>query len=338
MIWTLRISSLSLRISRRAAWIGLGLFALLATFSILALNLGSYPLTMAEALRVLTGGGSDLQRLILLENRLPRVVTALGVGMAFGLSGAIFQAMMRNPLASPDVIGFTAGAGFGALSAMVLTEAMILPGAIIGALLAAILVTALAWKNGLSPARLILTGIGASLALSAGTDLLMSRMEIQNAAAMAQWLTGSLNARDWSDAAWVWGGLALLAPMLFWLHLPLQRMAMEDAIAQGLGLALTPLRLALTAVGLLLAALAVSCAGPLPFVAFAAGPIARRMVADGRPALLGAAATGALITLLADTAARLVPVIQLPTGVFTALIGALVLIWLLLAQFRKGQF
>lgn len=336
MTWTLRIASLSLLISRRAALIGAVLAATLLGVAALAIQMGSYPLTLADMLTVVRGEGSRVQEMILFGHRMPRVLTALGAGAALGLSGAMFQTMMRNPLASPDVIGFTAGAGCGAVAAVLLTGGMVLPGALAGACLSAGAVTLLAWKDGLPPHRLILTGIGASLALTAASDLLISRMEVQAAANMAHWLTGSLNARGWRDAALVWGGLVLLAPALMWLHFPLARLAMAEDIATGLGLPLARLRLAVTAAGVALAALAVSVAGPLPFVAFAAGPITRRLIPTGRPVLLGATATGALIVLLADTAARAVPLVQLPAGVFTALTGAPVLIWLLLAHSRKG--
>ncbi|MFS4580638.1 FecCD family ABC transporter permease [Phaeobacter sp. C3_T13_0] len=336
MIWTLRLSKLSLQISRHATVIAAFLLIVLFAATSLALMLGSYPLNTAAMLEVFSGGGTAIQQMILMDHRLTRILTALGAGAAFGLSGAMFQTMMRNPLASPDVIGFNAGASCGALTAMMLTGGMVLPGAIAGAMLSAAAVTLLAWKDGLPPYRLILTGVGASLALTAVGDLLISRMDTQTASDMAKWLIGTLNARDWSNVALIWCGLALLAPMVVWLQFPLSRLGMKDDIATGLGMALSPLRLAITSVAILLAALAVSTAGPLPFVAFAAGPIARRLIPNGKPVLLASAASGSLITLLADTAARAVPLIQLPAGVFTALIGAPVLIWLLLAQFKKG--
>ena len=111
---------------------------------------------------------------------------------------------------------------------------------------------------------------------------------------------------------------------------------LSDDTAAGLGLSVSPLRVLITAVGVALVALAISVAGPLPSVAFVSGPIARRLVGQGKPALLAASGVGALVTLLADTASRLIPVVSLPTGVFTAIIGAPVLMWLLMAQARKG--
>ncbi|WP_291733324.1 iron chelate uptake ABC transporter family permease subunit [Leisingera sp. F5] len=297
MIWTLRISSLLLQISRQGVLTGLGLGIVLLAAAGLALATGSYPLSLAQILGVLWGDGSPPQQMIVLDHRLPRILTALGAGAAFGLSGAMFQVMMRNPLAAPDVIGFNAGASCGALCVMILTGGMALPGA---------------------------------------ADLLISSMDVLSAADMAQWLTGSLSARTWQDAVLVWSGLAVLAPLALWLHFPLARLAMDDGIATSLGLPLTRLHLAVTATGILLAALAVSTVGPLPFVAFAADPIARCLIPGGKSALLGAAASGALITLLADSAACALPMVQLPVGVFTALIGAPLLLWLLAAHVRKG--
>lgn len=336
MTWTLRLADLSVQVSRRALVTGLCLMTLLLAACLLALQTGSYPLGSSQMAAVLLGQGTNIEQMILLDHRLPRIAASLGAGAAFGLAGAMFQTMMRNPLASPDVIGFNAGASCGALAAVILTGGMMLPGALAGATLAAFVVILLAWKDGLAPGRLILTGIGASLAMTAAADLLISRIDPQTASDLLSWLTGSLHSRSWADAARVWAGLALLAPVLWWLHFPLARLAMDDGIATGLGLPVSRLRLAVTASGILLTALAVTAAGPLPFVAFAAGPIARRLTPGGKPALLAAAAAGALMTLAADTAARLVPGVQLPAGVFTALIGAPVLLWLLLAQFRKG--
>lgn len=336
MTWTFRFAVLSVQISRRALLAGLCLAALLLAAALLAVQTGSYPLSSAQMAAVLQGRGTGIEQMILLDHRLPRIAAALGAGAAFGLAGAMFQTMLRNPLAAPDVIGFNAGASCGALAAVILTGGMMLAGAIAGAALAAALVLLLSWKDGLAPGRLILTGIGASLTLTAAADLLVSRIDPQTASDLLSWLTGSLHSRSWEDAARVWTGLALLAPVLWRLHFPLARLAMDDGIATGLGLPVSGLRLAVAGAGILLTALAVTAAGPLPFVAFAAGPIARRLVPSGKPALLAAAAAGALMTLLADTAARMVPGVQLPAGVFTALTGAPVLLWLLLAHFRKG--
>lgn len=337
MSWTLRLPFLSLSLSYRATIVGLLLLAIVVTCSLLALSLGSYPIPAAQFVPILFGAGSDIEGMILRDHRLPRILTALGAGASFGLSGAMFQTMMRNPLASPDVIGFNAGASCGALVAIIFTGGNVLFGALLGAVLTACLVVGLAWNKGLQPSRLILIGIGIGFACAAFADLLLSRTDARTAADMANWLVGTLNARDWSDVKIVWTGLLILSPAIFWLHFPLARLSLSDDLASGLGLGLSPLRLIITGLGIILAALAVCTAGPLPFVAFAAGPIARSLIPSGKPILLGAAAIGALVVLGADTAARMVPLIQLPAGVFTALIGGPVMVWLLLVQFRKGK-
>ncbi|WP_170334520.1 FecCD family ABC transporter permease [Ruegeria arenilitoris] len=332
----LRLPFLSMHLPARAITVSLCLVSLLVVALLSALHLGAYPLNISQIGQAVLGHAEGIQRMIVLDHRLPRILTAIGAGAAFGLAGSMFQTMLRNPLASPDVIGFSAGASCGALLAMILTGGFVLFGALIGGVVTALVVIGLAWKDGLHPYRLILVGIGASLTLSAGADLLMTKLDALTAAEMAKWLVGSLNARNWADVQLIWVGLAVLLPLSLWLQFPLTRLAMADDIANGLGVALSSMRLAITATAVALVALAVSVAGPLPFVAFVSGPISRRLVRQGKPALLQAAIVGALVTLLADMAARSVPLVHLPTGVFTAIIGAPVLMWLLLVQFKKG--
>ncbi|MFY2823529.1 FecCD family ABC transporter permease [Ruegeria sp. MALMAid1280] len=332
----LRLPFLSFQLSPRAVSVTVTLLLLVLIVLLASIQLGAFRLSFAQIWAALTGQAEDMHRMIVVDHRLPRILTAIGAGGAFGLTGAMFQTMLRNPLASPDVIGFSAGASCGAILAMILTGGFVLLGALIGGILTAIAVTALAWKDGLHPYRLILIGIGASLTLTAGADLLLSKLDELSAAEMSRWLVGTLNSRNWGDVRLIWAGVVVLAPLTLCLQFPLTRLAMADDIAVGLGLALSPLRLMVTATAVALVALGVSVAGPLPFIAFVSGPIARQLLRGGKPALFQAAMVGAVVTLLADMAARSTPMVQLPAGVFTAIIGAPVLMWLLLVQFRKG--
>ncbi|MFQ1700079.1 FecCD family ABC transporter permease [Loktanella agnita] len=335
----LRFGRFSVLLYWRAMLAAVILLLLLITVTAIVMQIGRYPLGLNDILAAFAGQKDEIVQMIVADHRAPRILTAIGAGAAFGLSGAMFQTMLRNPLASPDVIGFSTGASCGGLAAILLFgSAFILPGALLGGLLTAAAVISLSYHRGLQPYRLILIGLGVSMTLAAGADLLMSRIDVLTAADTAKWLVGTLHARNWSDVTLICAGLIVLAPIAIWLEFALSRIAMDDDIAHGLGLALSPLRLAVTATGVGLVALAVSVAGPLPFVAFISGPIARRLVKGARPALLQAALVGALVTLLADTAARSVPMVQLPAGVFTALIGAPVLMWLLVVQFNKGKF
>ncbi|WP_422051042.1 FecCD family ABC transporter permease [Shimia sp.] len=334
---SLQTSRFSFEISPRAVVAGALLSLLGLSVALLSLSIGSYPLSIPQLLLGLAGQLDGVEAMIVLEHRLPRILVAIGAGAAFGMAGAMFQTMLRNPLASPDVIGFTAGANFGALLAVLLTGGMVVAGALAGGVATALTVALLAWNNGLQINRLILVGIGVSLSLAAAADLLLSWTDERIAADMAQWLTGSLNTRSYEDVALIWGGIALLLPLIVWLLFPLARLAMSDETVVGLGLSLVSLRLLITGVAVALVALAVSVAGPLPFVSFVSGPIARGIVRGGQPAVFAAALVGAVVTLLADLVARSVPFVQLPAGVFTALIGAPVLMWLLMRQFRRGN-
>jgi iron complex transport system permease protein len=335
LVW--RRGTLSLRLSRRGLRAAALLALVLSVLSAAALMLGDYALSWAEMVAALSGEGPGA--FILSQLRAPRLATALAAGACFGLSGAIFQSLARNPLASPDVIGFTQGAGLGAVVAIFFWGASGLTvtiGATVGGLVAAALVVAVSWQGGLRLWRLILVGIGLGLTLQAAITFLMSRAELFDAAAATHWLTGSLNARLWSHAALAGGGLALLAPLALASGRALDRIEMGDDIATGLGLRIGAVRAGAALLAVLLAAIATAACGPVGFVAFVAGPLARR-IGPGGPSLALAALTGAAILTAADLAGRLAfAPTELPAGIFTALAGAPYLLWLLATQIRKG--
>lgn len=315
------------------------LSALLLGLIVLALLLGSYPLSFSQLLPAAQGKLGEVSRLILMDYRLPRILTAILVGMAFAVAGAIFQTLMRNPLASPDVVGFSAGAGVGALVCLMLQiNAWLVPAAITGGLISAFLVIALAWRGGISTYRLILVGIGMNFILGALVDLMLSRIDLNQAVEVAKWLTGNLNYSTWHDVSLLVGGLCVLLPIAYWLKFSLERLALGQDIAIALGVRINPANLALIVTSVLFAAFAVSVSGPLPFVAFAAGPIARSLLKNNNSVLFTAALVGASISLLADIGSRATAVyVNVPTGVFTAFIGAPYLLWLLIGQIRRGQ-
>lgn len=301
------------------------------------LRFGTYPIATADLLTFLIRGGDGIAHTLVVEHRLPRLMTALGVGVAFGLAGALFQTMLRNPLASPDWIGFTPGASFGALLAIYATGGNVIPGAVLGTLATAAVVLALAMDQGLNVRKLIVIGIGANLSIAAAADLLLAQVDLMTAADMTKWLVGSLNGRDWADVAVIWVGLAALLPGILAVGFPLKGLMLSDDVARGQGIAVSAMRLLTAGLGVVLVALGVAVAGPLPFVAFLAGPIAKGLEGGTRPALYSAAMVGALVVLAADYVARLVPLVLLPAGVFTALIGAPCLLVLLVIAARRGQ-
>lgn len=328
--------------------------ALLVMFGVYVL-LGSYTVTIPDFFTIvvnhLTGGekipGASF---IVMEHKLPRAVVGTMIGIAFGLAGALFQTMLRNPLASPDIIGISYGASAAAVTAIVIfgaSGAVVSGAALGGAIGVAAIIYAISRSTGSGAGgsrgnaagnRLILAGVGIAAALHAVVNFLMTRADIRTAADALIWLNGSLNSATWDRAGVLTVSLLILIPAVIALAGPLRILELGDDAAAGLGIRVnaTRLGLVLTAVGL--AAVATAAAGPVAFVAFLAGPIARRIVR--KPSLPASALTGALIVLTADFfASNIAPVVLdgtvLPVGVITGALGAPFLLWLLLTSNRK---
>ncbi|WP_285320795.1 iron ABC transporter permease [Pseudarthrobacter sp. lyk4-40-TYG-27] len=315
--------------------------------------LGSYTVTVPDFFTIvanhLTGGrkipGASF---IVMENKLPHAVVGTMIGVAFGLAGALFQTMLRNPLASPDVIGISSGASAAAVVAIVVfgaSGATVSGAALAGALAVAVLIHAISSGRNRGPGRgnaagnrLVLAGVGIAAALQAVVSFLMTRADIRTAADALVWLNGSLNSANWDRAGVLFLALAVLVPAVVFLAGPLRILELGDDAAAGLGLRVAGTRLALVVIAVSLAAVATAAAGPVAFVAFLAGPIARRFT--GKSGLPASALVGALIVLAADYfAANLAPLLLdgtvLPVGVVTGALGAPFLLWLLVTANRK---
>lgn len=277
--------------------------------------------------------GIEPERAILLHFRGPRLILALATGAALGMSGTVLQVMLRNPLASPDIIGFGAGASTGAAVGIVIFGdiAAAMPGALAGGALAALLVMSLAWRDGVSPLALILVGVSLTLILTTATDILLSLSPGVLATETTRFLTGSFASADWRTAGIMSVTALIGAGVLAAYAVAVDRLEHGDDVAITLGLEPNRVRLAVTACATGLVAISVAVAGPVPFIAFLAGPIAR--LAAGRPGtVLGLAAlVGATLALGADALAGLpVAGTRLPAGIYTALIGAPAMLALLL--------
>jgi iron complex transport system permease protein len=322
---------------------GLGLLVLVAAANI---GRGDFPISIGEVLSVLVGGGDSAQQFIVLELRLPRTLTGVLVGAALGLSGAILQAIARNPLASPDFLGFTTGAGAAAVTVIVLgsghgavaaTLSMVgVPiAALLGGLGAAALAYALAWRRGIEGYRLVLVGIGIDAVSRAIISWMLVIAQIYAAAQATVWLVGSLNGRGWEHVVPVALALAVLVPVALLLTFGLGALQFSDDTARGLGLRVNQTRSALIVVSVVLAAVAASSAGPIVFVALVVPQICQRLISAARPPLLTSAVYGALLTVTSDLIARTVLGTELPVGVITAVLGAPYLLYLLLRRNRK---
>jgi iron complex transport system permease protein len=317
--------------------------ASVATFAAFAwsLSVGDFPIPIGDVLATLVGGGTADSAFIVETLRMPRALTAVLVGAAFGLSGAIFQRLARNPLASPDIIGINAGAAAAAVFVIVIvggSTTQVTLGALGGSVATAIAVYVLAYQRGVTGYRLVLVGIGLTAMLSSVTSYLLTRAEIFEAQRATVWLTGSLNARGWEHVRPVAVALAILVPVTLALARHLRTLELGDEAATGLGAPVERARAGLILAATALAAIATASAGPIGFVALVAPQIARRLVGGRSLALLPAAACGALLLVTSDLIGRraLSPT-EMPVGIITAVLGAPYLLLLLARANRIGS-
>lgn len=336
----IRARSFSVRLDTRSVMVCTILSALIVVVGLWSISVGDFPIPISDVIRTILGNPTADSEFIVGTLRLPRVLVGIGVGAAFGMSGAIFQSLVRNPLGSPDIIGFNSGAALGAVVTIVMFQGSALQvsiGAVAGGLVTALVVYVLAYKRGLQAYRLVLVGIGIGFTVGAFIDYLLTRAKITDVQRAAVWLTGSLNGRSWEQVRIVVVALVVLGPLAILMQRTLDRLDLGDDTAAALGMQVGKSKLALVLVGVSLAALGVAAAGPVAFIAFVAGPVARRLVNSPRACIVPAAFVGALLTITADLAARrLLAPTELPVGIMTAVIGAPYLLWLLTRQSRTG--
>jgi iron complex transport system permease protein len=332
-----------LRPRRRVVLATTSTVVLLVIATVVSLGLGDRLTSPAAVWDALQGRGLENVVYAVSEVRLPRVALALVVGVAFGIAGGLSQGVLRNPLASPDVLGISAGASVGAVAVIAagslgapLGLVPIPVVALVGGLGAAALIALLAIDGALRGQRLLLAGIAISTALTGLTQYLLTRIDVYDAQRSAAWLTGSLNARGWDDVVPVAIGLVLLLPVVLVLAHTNRALIFAPDLVTGWGIRGGQVRTTLLVVAVCLAALATAAAGPVAFVSLVSGQVTRRVarVPDIPPLLAGL--TGALIVLVADTLARTALPVQLPVGVLTALVGAPYLLFLLQRRRPNG--
>jgi iron complex transport system permease protein len=332
---------LSFRVDVRAFVVTALLAAVAAGAGIVLIGSGDYAMTPGEVVSTLFGHGTFQQQFIVTDLRLPRVLVGLLVGAALGVGGAVFQTISRNPLGSPDVLGFGQGATVGALTVIVLFQGgatAVAGGAVVGGLLTGAAVYLLAWKRGVHGYRLVLVGIGTAAMLTAASQYLITKADLVDATRAVVWMTGSLDGRDWAQ---VWPLLAvcgLLIPLVLGHGRALRMMEMGDDAAYALGVRVERTRLVLMGCAVLLVAVATAAAGPITFVSLSAPQLARRLTRSPGPNLAPAAFMGAALLLVADWIAMdAFGDRQLPVGVVTGVLGGCYLLWLLVTERRAGR-
>lgn len=320
----------------RTAWrvtVLLVFLLMAAVGSFLSLTKGSSVISLEQIVQILLAPGNDPQSQIIWNIRMPRTIVGALVGVNLALSGAILQAVMRNPLADPHIIGISSGAGLAGVVIMILFPAMeylITPVAFIGAMLAAVCIYILAWKNGIKPVRIILAGVAVSAFLSAGISGLMIFYSDRVHGAL-MWMVGGLAARSWPHVHIILPyaiiGLLLALASAAYLNI----LQLGDEMARGLGVNVELTRIAMTAIAALLAASAVSVVGLLGFVGLVVPHAARLLIgSDYRLLLPASALLGIAIVTLSDTFARVIfAPIELPVGIIMAFLGAPFFLFLL---------
>jgi iron complex transport system permease protein len=336
-----RSGHVSLRAHPRALLVGTVLAAVLVVVGVLMLVTGDYPATAGDVLRTLLGQGPPGLELIVHRFRLPRLLVGIAVGAALGVSGAIFQSLSRNPLGSPDIIGFTTGSATGALLVILAfrdTTFGTAGGAVAGGMVTSLVVYALAFRRGVAGFRLVLIGIGVSAMLASVNAFLLSRAALRDAQNAQLWLVGSLDSRGWQHVVPVWIAMAVLVPVAVALGRRMAMLEMGDEAAAARGVPVERSRLTLLLAAVALTAVATAAAGPVGFVALAAPQVARRLTGSAGAGLVPAALTGAVLLTAADLAGqRLFAPLHLPVGLTTGAIGGLYLAALLAREWRKGH-
>ena len=331
----------AVRVVPRSVLVCVGTVALILIVAVITLTTGDFPLPLGEVLRTLFGGGSPLDEFVLNTLRLSRLLTGLLVGAALAVGGSTFQSVARNPLGSPDIVGFTQGAATGALLVIVVlhgSTTQIALGALISGLGTAIAVYLLAVRRGVAGYRLILIGVGVAAMLTAVNGYLITRANLADAQAAAVWLTGSLNGRDWTQVYPIAIAVVVLLPLAAYLGRGLRMLELGDDTAKALGVGTERVRIGAVLVGVALTAVATASAGPIVFVALSAPQITQRLTGVPGPNIVPTALTGALLLSASDLVAqRIFDPTQLPVGVFTGVLGGIYLAWLLGREWRKGR-
>lgn len=338
-----QVADLRVAARRRPRLVLLGLSVLLLAVFLVRVLLGTYTVTLPDFITILQGGtieGARGARYIVLSDKLPRAVLGTLTGLAFGSAGAIFQLLLRNPLASPDIIGISSGASLGAVLGIVFwgfTGFQLSFVAITFSLAIAVLIMVLSAGRGGVGNRFILMGIGVAALANAVVNYLLTRIDINSAQSAMVWMTGSLSVANWERITILTVALCVILPFVVIFHRQLHAIAVGEELAQGLGLNVTVTRWLFIVLGVLLAAVATAATGPIAFVAFVSGPIARRLL-GGRHSLIASALVGAVIVVFADfLAANVIPGGAMPVGVLTGAFGAPILIWLLVQSQKEGR-
>jgi len=330
-------AALRASLRRREGVVILSLIAAVLVVAVIALLTGAFAADPGRVLLSLVGAGDPGTRTVVQQLRLPRIVAAIVFGGGLAVSGGMFQLLTRNPLGSPDVVGFTSGAFTGALVAIVTVGGGVgatLVGSLLGGAVAATLVYALGGHGGRT--RLLVVGIGIGAMFTAVNHWLILTADLDTALAAAVWGAGTLNGLTWAQVLPTSAIVLLLLVVASAGSGRARMLELGDDVATVLGVPLGRTKLGMVAVAIALTGAVTAVAGPIAFIALAAPHLTRRLLPERTP-LLARALMGALLLLASDTlASRLFSPVQLPAGMVTICLGGAYLLWLLGRRARLG--
>ncbi|MGR9173927.1 FecCD family ABC transporter permease [Rhizobium sp. KDH_Rht_773_N] len=334
-----RIAGNRRRRARRHRLLVAMLLCLVVAIFALTLSLGQSFTPAGDVIRVLLGENVPGAAFTVGQLRLPRAVLSVLAGLSFGLGGVAFQIMLRNPLASPDIIGISSGASAAAVFAIVvlsLKGPIVSVVAVAAGLAVALMVYGLSSRNGVAGTRLILVGIGVSAMLESIIAYVLSQAPAWSLQEAIRWLTGSVNGAQLGQAAPLLLALGIFGGLLLGRTRDLEALRLGDdtAAALGVGVSRTRIMIIVAAVGMIASATAVT--GPVAFVAFLSGPIAARIVGNAGSVLIPAALVGAVLVLAGDYVGQFLLPSRYPVGVVTGALGAPYLIYLIVRVNRTG--
>lgn len=331
----------SILIDRKASFVMLCLLLVTMVVFIISTGLGDMKINPVTVVSVFFGGGTEMEKLVVQSFRLPRIIVALVVGMSLAVTGGILQGMIRNPLASPDVLGITGGASTAVVlflaifsndsNALTVSIQWMPLAAFIGSAVAGVLVYIFAWKNGVSPVRLVLIGIGLSALFQALTTMMMLLGPIYRASQANIWITGTVHGSTWTNVFTIVPWALTLMLVAFFMARKVNVLGLGDDVATSVGTSVQKLRFMLLLISTALIGSSVAFAGGIGFVGLMAPHMARRLVGSVYGALLPVSALiGAILVMMADLIGRtMFSPLEIPAGVFTAGIGAPYFIYLL---------
>lgn len=332
--------AISAQFARRTLLVGTVLFLIIIVCSALALSLGNYTVSLGDIYSALVGQASDAVHTVVVQWRLPRVLSAAVFGAALGVSGAIFQSLTRNPLGSPDVIGFNMGSYSGVLIAMLCGATgylFIATGALVGGLATALAVYLLAYKGGVHGFRLIVVGIAVGAMLTSLNTWITVKVDVDFAMRAAVWGAGTLNGITWQQATPALAVMAVLCVVVTVITPWMRQLELGDEAAATQGLAVERSKVVMIIVGVGFTALVTAAAGPIAFIALAAPQLARRMTGSSASVdIVTSALVGAVLLSASDLIAQhAIPGLSVPVGAVTVSIGGLYLVWLLARETKK---